>query len=154
MRNFTAYIVFFCLFVLTLEGFGQNPDAQRPTRERLQAQKIAFITQHLALTPNEAQQFWPVYNEFDAKRLKYHAAANKALKKINDADNLSDKELDELANEFLTNQLQDAQLQVEYHEKFKKILPIKKVVKLYSAEKKFRNMLLKKLGNQQDLLEE
>jgi hypothetical protein len=33
-------------------------------RERIKAQRIAFITQRLALTPDEAQKFWPVYNQF------------------------------------------------------------------------------------------
>ena len=33
-----------------------------PTHEEILSQKIAFFTQELDLTPEEAQQFWPVYN--------------------------------------------------------------------------------------------
>ncbi len=42
-----------------------------PKAERLreiQAQKSAYITAQLQLTPEEAQRFWPVYNEFDEKQ--------------------------------------------------------------------------------------
>ena len=33
--------------------------------EKIQSLKIAFITQKLQLTPDEAQKFWPVYNQYD-----------------------------------------------------------------------------------------
>ena len=33
--------------------------------KKLQALKIAFITQKLQLTSAEAEKFWPVYNQYD-----------------------------------------------------------------------------------------
>ena len=41
----------------------QDPDDTRA--EKIQSLKIAFITQKLQLTPDEAQKFWPVYNQYD-----------------------------------------------------------------------------------------
>ena len=37
-------------------------------KEDIKAMKIGFITNELNLTPDEAQKFWPVYNEFQKKR--------------------------------------------------------------------------------------
>ena len=33
--------------------------------EKIQSLKIAFITQKLQLTTDEAEKFWPVYNQYD-----------------------------------------------------------------------------------------
>jgi hypothetical protein len=33
-------------------------------RQRIESQRIAFITQRVHLTPDEATKFWPVYNEY------------------------------------------------------------------------------------------
>ena len=35
--------------------------------EKVEAHKIAFITNELNLTPEESQKFWPIYNEYSAK---------------------------------------------------------------------------------------
>ena len=37
-------------------------------KERLQAEHIAFLTEKLELTPEEAQVFWPVYNKAKAEQ--------------------------------------------------------------------------------------
>ena len=38
----------------------------RRTKEKIKALKVAHITNELDLTSKEAQQFWPIYNEFGA----------------------------------------------------------------------------------------
>ncbi len=40
---------------------------QAQNGERLQALKIAWLTQKLDLTPEEAQRFWPVYNKYTSE---------------------------------------------------------------------------------------
>lgn len=45
--------------------------AQPPERkEALQALFAAFVTRQLNLTPEDAQRFWPVYNQYDAESRK------------------------------------------------------------------------------------
>src|SRR5512133_1287019 len=47
----------------------QNPNLnQNPNLDKLNAYKIAFFTRRLNLTSQEAEKFWPVYNEFQSKR--------------------------------------------------------------------------------------
>jgi Spy/CpxP family protein refolding chaperone len=154
MNNLKKYIVFCFFIAISTFASAQNNGNLETQREKIQSQKIAFISQQLALTPNEAQTFWPVYNEYDAKRFKLQKSISKTMKEINLNENLADKEMNDMANTILNTQLQLAQLDIEYHEKFKKVIPIKKVVKLYAAEKKFKNILLKKLGNQRELIDE
>ena len=114
--------------------------------KNVEAQRIAFITQELNLTPDEAKIFWPVYNEYDAKRheLKKSFKESGNFHKT-DIDKLSEKE----ANQILDNQIIEAQkfldLRKEYHAKFKSVLPAVKVLKLYDAEREFQKMLMEKM---------
>ena len=114
--------------------------------KNIEAQRIAFITQELNLTPDEAKVFWPVYNEYDAKRheLKKSFKESGDFHK-KDIDKLTEKE----ANQMLDNQIVEAQkfldLRKEYHAKFKSVLPAVKVLKLYDAEREFQKMLMDKI---------
>jgi len=42
-----------------------GPDGGAKRREKVKALYVAFITQKLNLTSDEAQKFWPVYNQYD-----------------------------------------------------------------------------------------
>ena len=56
-----------------------QPDRDEPKRsEKVAALKRAFITSELALTPVEAEKFWPVYNAHEETQ-KTH---RKELKKV------------------------------------------------------------------------
>jgi len=39
-------------------------------REKVKALKVAFLTEKLALTSEEAQKFWPIYNAFEEKQFE------------------------------------------------------------------------------------
>lgn len=140
---------FLVLFILSgsfvqaqiMDDFGQK-------REMIKSQKIAYITDQLKLTPPEAEKFWPVYNEFEAKRenlLILHKGSD--LENIN-IDLLSDKEVEKLADEEIALGQELLNLKKEYHEKFKTILPIRKVLKLYQAEREFQRVLLRRIKEQ------
>lgn len=117
-------------------------------KQKIEAQKVAFIATQINLTTQEAQVFWPVYNEYQAKReelTKSLRANNKDKKKI---DDLSDIEAAKMADDMIINEQKMLDLKKEYHAKFKSVLPIKKVVKLYDSEKQFRRVLLKQVREQ------
>ena len=43
----------------------------------MKALKTAHITDQLDLTSAEAEKFWPIYNEFDAKLIDVYPLENK-----------------------------------------------------------------------------
>lgn len=114
--------------------------------KNIEAQRIAFITQKLELTPDEAKVFWPVYNEYDVKR-------HELKKSFKNGDDFNKQGMDKLteaeASQILDNQIIEAQkfldLRKEYHAKFKSVLPAVKVLKLYDAEREFQKMLMDKI---------
>lgn len=121
-------------------------DRQQEKKENIEAMKIAFLTNKLDLTPEEAQIFWPVYNQYNDKlqelRKKRRLDEREAKKNFED---LSDKELEQAMDNDLAFRQKELDLQKEYNVKFKAVLPIKKVSKLYAAEEQFKRVLLDKL---------
>ena len=112
-------------------------------RERLDALKVAYLTNELSLTPSEAQSFWPLYNELEDKmhEIRKQKRANRINTKKNQG-NLSDAELSAAIDLELSIEQKELDLKKEYNVRFRKILPIQKVAKLYSAEQGFRKELL------------
>jgi hypothetical protein len=120
--------------------------SQRNRREVIEAQKVAFFTRSLELSPEEARIFWPVYDEFTAKRDKIVTQKNSLTQDAgNKLERMTEKELEELGDKLVELDLMEAQLKMEYHKEFKKVLPPSKVVRLYYTENRFKNYLLNQL---------
>ncbi len=107
-------------------------------RGQLDAARVAFMTQQINLTPEEAQQFWPVYNNYqkEADALLLERARIRKDKKAAPDDD------DELA--FKSKMLD---LQKKYRSEFIRILPKEKAAGVYRAEREFRQNLINELGN-------
>lgn len=149
MKNIkTLGLILILLSLFTLKGISQDIDIEK--LERFNAQKIAFFTQKLNLTSAEAEKFWPVYNEYQKKK-------NDILMEKRDSDRylrqsfntLTDKEIEEITDKYIEYASDEADLLTVYHEEFKKVLPIKKVIRLYQAENQFKEMLLRQIRNNQ-----
>jgi Spy/CpxP family protein refolding chaperone len=121
-------------------------DRQQEKRENIESMKIAFLTNKLDLTPDEAQKFWPVYNQYQDKlhELRKQRRMNEKDSKKN-LDELSDKEIAQAIENDLANRQKELDLQKEYNSKFQAVLPIRKVSRLYAAEEQFKMVLLEKL---------
>ena len=119
-------ILFTSLF---LAGFFVR--AQNGTR--LEALKIAYITNRLNLSPEEAQKFWPIYNQYS---LELKVARMKAV------DNRSSEiELDES----LLN------IRKKYNTLFLQVLSPQKVDIFFKSEKEFGHFVQKEMERRQQL---
>jgi hypothetical protein len=120
--------------------------AQEQTREKLEAYRIAFFTKRLNLTPQEAEKFWPLYNEFQDKKNKIQVEKLRINRNFNQNElNMSEKEMIEAGDRFIALDVQGAALAQEYHVKFKEVLSPVKVLRLYQAENQYRMQLLQEL---------
>jgi hypothetical protein len=138
------------LFIITAFYYFTVPvTAQGDMEEKMdkfKAQKIAYITDQLALTSKEAELFWPVYNEFDSKRQVINKERMKLAKEYLKTNNsMDEKTASEMADKFISYQKQEALLAEEYNTKFKTVLPATKVLKLYQSEIQYKRKLLKQL---------
>lgn len=145
--NKLSGVLFLFLLISTFIVKAQNRPPQDDQREKIEAQKVAFITDQLQLTAEEAQKFWPVYNQFNNSKEELTHEFFKGIRRFrpND-DSMTDKDAAELADNYIRHGQKMLDIQKEYHLKFKEILPPKKLLKLYNVEREFQRMLLKRLG--------
>lgn len=120
----------------------------RAIGEQMQVERIAYFTEKIGLTAEEAQLFWPVYNEMDNKRTALFDERAVIIQKfMNESAKMSDRQIDEHLNRLVAIQQQEMALPGEYDSKFRKVLPARKVMNLYVAEMGFRNYLLQTMRN-------
>ena len=147
------------VFSASLQIEAQNvPNSNFNNRERaafrseqIQTERIAYFTEKIGLTSEEAQAFWPIYNEMDNRRtamFEEKAAIIQVF--MNSANSLNDKQINERLNRLATITQQEGALHGEYDAKFRKVLPAQKVMNLYVAEMGFRNYLLQTMRNRRD----
>lgn len=138
--------IYFILFVLITSLAVAQPNTCKH-QEQIKAQKIAYLTNKLDLSVQEAQTFWPLYNEFEKKKDDLFDTEKSISQKMMNVDNLSEKEMVDLSDKYVELQQAEAKLIAEYHIKFKKVLPAKKVMILYTSDRMFKRELLKQLRN-------
>jgi Spy/CpxP family protein refolding chaperone len=135
------------LFLFTL-GWAPASVAQPgpKKKEQIEALRMGFLTQKLDLTGKEAQQFWPVYNEYQDKLEALRKTRKKELRaEPGTLDQITDQEAEQIIDAELQLKAKEVELNKTYFEKFKQVLPIKKVLKLMRAEEEFKRELLKQL---------
>jgi hypothetical protein len=144
-QKWSVLLIIACLAAVT-SLLAQDKPVGKNMKEQILAQQSAFITKELDLTQQEAQIFWPVFNEYhkkrDALRKDYMEKYGKMKK---NPDSLSQNELKELTDSQIIQEQKMLDLKKEYHAKYKAVLPMAKVYKLYQAEREFRQMLFKRL---------
>ena len=129
-------------FLSFLSMYGQGNENK--TKQVL-ALKVAFITNELALTPSEASQFWPVYNEFDQK-IRNLRKQKKVFLNVQDGiqlDKLSEIEALKLLSQIENNDEQVYLIKKKFMNDIQKILSPVKILKLKKAEDDFNRKLLK-----------
>lgn len=115
--------------LLSLGAIAQPPNPEK-REEMIESLRIAYLTKQLELTPEEAQKFWPVYNNYSSDVRKI-MQENKGKK-------------DELALE--ENMLN---LRKRYRNEFLKAIPEDKFNKFLQADRNFKDMLRRELERRQ-----
>jgi hypothetical protein len=111
-------------------------------RDKIKAARIAYITEKLELTPEEAEKFWPVYREYSQKRLGIRKQLNEARK--------SGKNENEILDLDLKLRQQELDLEKDYSGRLRKTIPPQKLMNLRQAEGDFRRLLLRQIEQRQN----
>ena len=112
--------------------------------ERVEAAKVAYITSKLNLSTVQAQQFWPIFNEFETSKKKIR----KQIKQLRIGNAISEGTEEQIKADIKKMfQLRQEELDLEksYSEKFIKAISIKQLAEFYKSEKDFTKMLLNRL---------
>jgi hypothetical protein len=112
--------------------------AQPTPKEKVEAMRVAFLTNRLDLSPAEAKQFWPVYNSYrhDLMQLR---------RSFYPKDDGTDPHLD--ASRQLEFEQKKLDLKKQYLPQFELVIGKAKLNKLVSAEEDFKRLLMETMRN-------
>ena len=127
----TCVLIAFILTAGFLKAQPGNPDQQRKMADlrKIQAMEMAFITKELNLTPDEAQKFWPVFNQY-RNELKVMAK-------------------DRITGDQLEKQQRMLDLRKKYREDFTKVISQDRANKVFGAEEEFRSLVRREFQKRQ-----
>jgi hypothetical protein len=126
----------------------QDKPADKPAdnldqlRDKLRADKRLVVAEALALTEKEAQAFWPVYNAYQSDMVEHYDRIFKLLDTYAGSyKTMTDPIATQLLGEFLALQANYLNIIMAYVPKFQKVLPPRKVARLYQLENKIRALV-------------
>ena len=143
MTIFAIIATMTCMSISAQAHRGRGED----WKEKMKAEKIAFLTLEVGLTPEEAQAFWPVYNQIETEKDEAMSAMIKAYKEMRKAieEKKGDKEISALLDKYLEAQKKLNDIENGIAARYKTVLPVEKVAKLYVAEEEFRRQQIRRL---------
>lgn len=117
---------------------------RRPDKEKIKSLKVAFITERLDLSSNEAQAFWPVYNEYEKNREALRQKERTQIRhKIKSADELSEKQAADLLEKYISFEDEEEALDKAFLKKVSSVISAKKTLLLLRSEEEFKRQLIK-----------
>jgi hypothetical protein len=125
MKKLYTIVAFLAVSLFARAQEDQLPGSEKKQQD-IEALKVAFISKELDLTPDEAQKFWPVYNQ-------YSKELNSTLKDNQDVIDRDEKVVS---------------LRKRYRDQFTKVLGPDRMNKMFNAEARFRQLLIKSLRRQ------
>lgn len=112
------------------------------SKEEFRNRQEAFLTQRAEITQEEAAQFFPVYFELQDRKKAINDKAWEQARKGKDPK-ATDADYEKIIESIVKARIESDKLDLEYLQRFKKILSPKKIYKLQRAEMKFHRDLLK-----------
>jgi hypothetical protein len=145
-------LIFFGLFFFSLSSIHaqeQEPEQAQPqqdskAQERIKNLRIAYISEKLGLTPDQAEKFWPVYRQFTQERNKLRNELKVSQLQINpnNADPQKQKELIDLG---LKVKQKELDLEKDYSGRLLNVINAQQMLNLRKAEHEFRTMIINQL---------
>ena len=117
-------------------------------REKVKALKVAYITEQLELTTDEAQKFWPIYNAFDEKQSELRHEKMRAILdrfKPGNVEKLSEKDASNSLAQMEKIEEDLFNLKKKFIKDLQGVISAKKIIKLKKAEEDFNRELLKQM---------
>ncbi|HQW96880.1 MAG TPA: hypothetical protein PLU58_13810 [Saprospiraceae bacterium] len=128
---------------ICLIAFSTLTQAQKQANmERVKSQRVAYITNALALTSTESEKFWPIYMEFTQKEKQMR----KEIAPDQPFDQMTEAEANALINKVLDSEVKVAEMKKSYYRDLLKYIPAVKLAKLDKAERDFKKELIKAIG--------
>lgn len=119
------------------QGGNRGPQMDR---EKLQAARIAFLTNRLELDTETSKVFWPIFTEYDGEKseLSKKYGAQKRVLFTEGTRNISDENADKMLAIYLDQKQAELDLEKKYLSRFKKVLTLRQVWRVIRFDSDFR----------------
>lgn len=146
MKKNSIILGFAIATLLSVITFSANAQQnRRMNMEEFENKKIEYITKEAELTKEEANKFFPVYNELSKKKFELHRQHRLKMEKMKSSkDNISDEEYRKLLENDVDVKLKEAELDKEYSSKLDDVIAPEKLYKVQQAERKFMQDAIRK----------
>lgn len=142
MKRYLLLIIsIVCLAASAQEQTGA-PRRPRMTPEEFQTKQKEFIAIHAELTEEESATFFPLYFELQDKKHQANARVWKKVRAVKPHER-TEEDCNEMIDALADVKIECATLEKEYLQKFKEILPAKKLMRVQMAEDRFQRELLR-----------
>lgn len=119
-----------------------NRSGQFSPAEYWQQQK-SFFTEKANLTEDEANAFFPLYNELQQKKREINREIRRAMMHPENGTEQTEEQSLKAIDAKADANIRIAELEKEYLKKFKEVLPASKILKVQNAEEQFNSQILK-----------
>lgn len=133
MKKLMTLVPFLFLSILAL---AQRPQGQSYDKEKLEAARIAYITNRIDLSPEQAEKFWPIYNKFQEERNQILEQLS-GINRSSMAQDLSDTKAKELIERKLKLQQQALDLEKNFYEDIIKVIQPVQALKMGNVNRDF-----------------
>lgn len=121
--------------------------AQKSSREKIKAYKIAFFTEQLQLSSEEATKFWPVYNKYDTQLHDLKRKERQIFKtfKAQSEQEQSEETAIQLLKEYTVTEQKQLSTKLAMITDLNKVISSHKILLLFRAEYEFHKRLMQRL---------
>lgn len=146
MKNILVFVIILAGFSASAQNNGQQQ--KQSARERLEAARIALITERLGLTTEQAQAFWPIYNEYAEHRRQIQQEYRNMRNGMN-LDNLTEEQQKQMLQTRMEEKQRQLNLESQYGEKLLGVINARQMMALKKAEEDFRSMIIRRIEQRQ-----
>jgi len=138
---------------------GQKPQAAKDSRSDspelkmdLKAIKTGIITQALSLTSEQAEQFWPIYRQYNEQIMALKRDQVNSLSDVQpgDVDQWNDQKVAATLKQLRQNKLKEQELILQMEKELKNVITDKQILQLHLSEERFRRRLINRMKSRRN----
>ena len=148
-KTWMAFLLAMTTWVAVAQEEELPPQIDPKARAKVEAANIAFITNRLGLTPEQAERFWPIYREFAMKRQEIRKEFRQMQRGV-DVKNPDPKKQEELVKLGLQLRQNELNLEKDYSGRIMNIITAQQMLNLRKAEQDFRQLILIQLQQRRE----
>ena len=119
------------------------------SKEKIKQLRVAFYTEELNLSVEEAQKFWPIFNKYSDQLETLERAMKEDHRRLKRSSELTTEMVEEHIKNYSEMEASVTLLKKEFHLESSKVLDAKRTFLLTELEKRFRKTLLRDFRGRQ-----